>query len=255
MRKRACLLCRSFPQAPFLPHPTLTPLSPPQSAGWQCRWVNQDLVEGLSPASLSEFYDQRMRWTAGGLQQLFYQGVVVRRVPVKPIWGAEWDEQIKRGVPGMSRSARFAWLPLTVYYVIPISVILYCYLAMLCQIVIDMRDDHVVPLYLGVAVIIIVTFYNFGLAYPLGTFRDTQLSARALYVYLPVFIYALWMLAMGQMNPLRRAPRSARSAPPITGSSESETNHSIYFPEHEFERALERAVSLSSPSPPQESAV
>lgn len=109
------------------------------SAGWQCRWVTQNLVEGLSPASLSEFYDQRMRWTAGGLQQLFYQGVVLRRVPIKPIWGAEWDEQVKRGVPGMSRSARFAWLPLTVYYVIPISVILYCYLAMLCQIIIDWR--------------------------------------------------------------------------------------------------------------------
>lgn len=104
--------------------------------------MTQNLVEGLSPASLSEFYDQRMRWTAGGLQQLFYQGVVLRRVPIKPIWGAEWDEQIKRGVPGMSRSARFAWLPLTVYYVIPISVVLYCYLAMLCQIVIDWRCGY-----------------------------------------------------------------------------------------------------------------
>lgn len=30
------------------------------------------------------------------------------------------------------------------------------------------RDDHVVPIYLGIAVIIIVTFYNFGLAYPIG---------------------------------------------------------------------------------------
>ena len=45
------------------------------AAGWQCRWVTQRLVEGLSPATLSEFYDQRMRWTAGSMQCIFYQAL------------------------------------------------------------------------------------------------------------------------------------------------------------------------------------
>ena len=39
---------------------------------------------------------------------------------------------------------------------------------------IDWRDDHEVPLYMGIAVIIIVCFYQFGLAFPMGTFRDLQ---------------------------------------------------------------------------------
>lgn len=77
-------------------------------------------------------------------------------------------------------------------------------------------------MYLGVAVCIIVVFYNFGLAYPIGTFRDTQLSARALYVYLPVFLYALWMLATGQMNPLRN-PRFKASSEAYSNGAEFPT--------------------------------
>ena len=192
------------------------------AAGWQCRWVAQRLVEGLSPATLSEFYDQRMRWTAGGMQQLFYQGLILRRVPIKPIWGAEWDERVRRGVPGFSRTARFAWVPLTVYWVIPIAVITYCYMAMATQIVIDYRDDHEVPLYMGVAVVIIVCFYQFGMAFPMGKLRELQLSARALYLYLPVFMYALYLLGTGQMNPLRN--------PKFKASSEAYSNGAVAFP-------------------------
>lgn len=52
-----------------------------------------------------------------------------------------------------------------------------------------------------------------------GTFRDTQLSARALYVYLPVFLYALWMLVTGQMNPLRN-PRFKASSEAYSNGAE-----------------------------------
>lgn len=121
------------------------------SAGWQSRFINTNLVEGLSPTTLAEFFDQRLRWTAGQVQQVWYQRFLLQRVPIKPVWGGEWAERVKRGVPGMSAGALFAWLPMAVYTVIPGAAMGFMYCTLAQQIMLDYHDDHTVPIFMGIS--------------------------------------------------------------------------------------------------------
>jgi len=181
------------------------------SAGWQSRFIAAHLVEGLSPTTLAEFFDQRLRWTAGQLQQVWYQRFMLQRVPVKPIWGAEWDERIRRGVPGMSFAALFAWLPMAVYTVIPGAAMCFMYCTITQQILLDYHHDHTVPVFIGIIMVSIIVFFCFGCIFPMGRWQDVMLSIRSMYVYTPVFLTALWMLMKGDMDPARN-PRFKASS-------------------------------------------
>lgn len=46
----------------------VTTMAVVNAAGWQSRFVYMHVVEGLSPTTLAEFFDQRFRWTAGQMQ-------------------------------------------------------------------------------------------------------------------------------------------------------------------------------------------
>jgi cellulose synthase/poly-beta-1,6-N-acetylglucosamine synthase-like glycosyltransferase len=181
------------------------------SAGWQSRFIAANLVEGLSPTTLAEFFDQRLRWTAGQIQQIWYQRFLLQRVPIKPIWGGEWDERIRRGVPGMSNGALISWLPMAVYTVIPGAAMLFMYCTIVQQILLDYHDDHVVPVFIGIVMITIIIFFCFGCIYPMGRWADVMRSIRSMYVYTPVFFTALWMLFKGEMDPARN-PRFKASS-------------------------------------------
>jgi cellulose synthase/poly-beta-1,6-N-acetylglucosamine synthase-like glycosyltransferase len=181
------------------------------SAGWTSRFIYCHLVEGLSPTTLAEFFDQRLRWTAGQVQQIWYQRFLLQRVPVKPIWGAEWDERVRRGVPGMSIGALYAWMPMAVYTVIPGAAMGFMYCTMLQQTLLDYHEDHTVPVFIGIVMITIIIFFCFGCIFPMGRFLDIMHSIRSMYVYTPVFLLALWMLVKGEMDPARN-PRFKASS-------------------------------------------
>ena len=181
------------------------------AAGWQSRFVYMHVVEGLSPTTLAEFFDQRLRWTAGQLQLVWYQRFLLQRVPEKPIWGAEWEARCRKGVPGMSRAAMFAWMPMAVYTVIPGAAIAFMLCTLTQQILLDYHDDHVVPLFVGIIMDVIIAFFCLGLVFPMGKFMDVMHSIRSMYVYTPVFMQAIYMLATGQMDPTKN-PRFKASS-------------------------------------------
>jgi hypothetical protein len=130
---------------------------------------------------------------------------------VKPIWGAEWDERVRRGVPGMSIGALYAWMPMAVYTVIPGAAMGFMYCTMLQQTLLDYHDDHTVPVFIGIIMVTIIIFFCFGCIFPMGRFVDTMHSIRSMYVYTPVFLTALWMLVKGEMDPARN-PRFKASS-------------------------------------------
>lgn len=74
---------------------------------------------------------------------MWYQKFLLQRVPTKPIWGQDWEERVRRGVPGIGGGAAFAWMPMVIYAIIPAAAVFYMFATLCQQIVLDYRDDRV----------------------------------------------------------------------------------------------------------------